>query len=213
MIKINLLPEEYRKKKVDLSEIFQKYKGLAIPIGATVIGIVIVISSVVLVYPKIKTRTLNKLKDKWKKIENDYELVMKLKEEEKLLKQKLDSIDFIINNRLIWAMKLNEISDALPPEIQLTEINVTTEKDKDIKDIMLISGIVPSFPGDRAIEKFIKNLKDTVSFTNDFPKIELSFTEATNDGFKQFILKCHMRKRFILEKEEENKKMLRKGKK
>ena len=201
MININLLPEEYRKQKLNISEIVQQYKSLAIPIIGLVIGVIVMISLLVIVYPKWQARTLRSLETRWKKIEKDYEEVTKLKEEEKELKNRLDSINYITINRLIWSAKLNQISDALPGEIQLTEMIVKTEKYKNIssRDVLIITGLVPATPGERAIEEFIKNLKDDFAFTDDFPQIELPLTETTKGGFKKFILKCFLAERYILE--------------
>lgn len=201
MININLLPEEYRKEKLNISKIVQQYKSLAIPIIGLVIGVIVIVSLLVVVYPKWQALTLRRLESRWKNIEKDYGKITKLKKEEKELKDRLDNIEYIAKNRLLLSAKLNQISDALPSEIQLTEISMITEeyKDKSSKEVFVVSGLLPAVPGERAIEDFIKNLKADPSFTEDFPQIELPLTESTKGGFKKFILKCFLAEKYILE--------------
>lgn len=207
MIEINLLPKEYRKKKINFLEIIQQYKNLFIPVAGVVAAVIAIILLMMLVYPKWQERTLRRLDGRWKVIEKDYKEVVELKKAEKELKDKLNSIDYIISNTLSWAAKLNEISDAMPPEIQLTEMIVKPEEDKDgqLKEVLLISGVVPQVPGERAIEEFIKSLKDDSSFTRDFPQIELPYTETTESGLKNFMLRCYLDNRFLFQEEEKEK--------
>lgn len=194
MININLLPEEYRKKKTDFGEMFKKYKDLAIP-GVAILGIVIVIVSfIIVVYPGLQGRTLRKLETRWKKVEKDYNKVVKLKKKQKRLQELLNNIKQITEGRILWARRLNDISDSLPSEIQLKELVTRVEKIKDKPDrvVLIISGIVPSFPGERAIGDFIKGLMGNPGFVKDFPVIEPPSTETQPDEFKKFTMPCYM---------------------
>lgn len=193
MIEINLLPEEYRKKKADFGEMLNKYRTLIVP-GAGILGsIIVIISLIVIVYPRLQARTMRKLENRWKKIEKDYEEVVNLKKEEKRLQDVADNINQITEGRIIWARRLNDISDSLPSEIQLTDVTAKSEKPKDKPErmVLVISGLVPPYPGERAIGDFIRGLRENQDFVKDFTEIEPPSTETTKEGLKKFIIKCY----------------------
>lgn len=194
MIEINLLPEEYRKKKTDYGELFNKYKTLVVPGIGILVAVVVIISFAMLVYPGLLEGKLHKLEDRWKDIEKKYEKVARLKKRQKRLKNLSDSINKITEGRIIWARRLNDISDSLPGEIQLTEITTRVEKlkDKPERSVLIISGLVPPYPGERAIGDFIKGLSGNPGFVKDFPDIEPPSTGVEPGGFKRFTMKCYM---------------------
>lgn len=196
MIEINLLPEEYRrKKKADLSQVFIKYKAMILP-GAGILGIIIVIISlVILVFPEFQERSLRRLETRWNNLQKDYGKVIRLKNRQKRLKALLDNIEEVTKARILWSRCLNSISDSLPGEIQLTELGTRVEKVKDKPDrtVLVISGIVPSYPGERAIGDFIKALRANPDFMKDFPQIEPPSTQTEPSGFKRFTIKCYLR--------------------
>lgn len=174
---------------------FKKYKALAAPGIGVVIAIVIVIAMVIIVYPGLQQRALRKLSDRWKKIEKNYEEVDKIKKEQKRLQEILDNINKIAKDRILWARRLNDVSDSLPPEIQLTELLTRLEKPKDKSErtVLVISGLVPAYPGEKAISDFIKGLRENQGFVTDFPEIEPPSTETLSPGFKKFSMKCYMK--------------------
>lgn len=193
MIELNLLPEEYRKKKVDLGEIFNRYRKFIVSGVGIFTGVVIVILLVIVVYPRLQAGTMRKLEKKWKNIEKKYEKVVRLKKRQKRLRDLLNNIDQVISSRIIWARRLNDISDNLPGEIQLTELATRIEKFKDKPDRMVLisSGIVPAYPGERAIGDFIKGLRENKDFIKDFTELEPPSTVTTPEGFKKFTIKCY----------------------
>lgn len=193
MININLLPEEYRKKKVDYSEIFKKYKTLAAPGIGILVAAIVITSLFVVVYPSLQKRTLRNLSKRWKNIEKDYGDVIGLKKEEGKFKSLLDVINKIVKDRILWAERLNNISDCLPKEIQITELKVKIEeiKDRPKRTALVITGIVPSYPGEQAIGDFIKGLRGIPGFVKDFPDIEPPSTETLPPEFKKFGIKCY----------------------
>lgn len=194
MIEINLLPEEYRKKKTDFNEVFKKYKPLIVPVAGALGGIIIIISLIIVVYPRLQARTMRRLENRWKNIEKDYQEVVKLKNRQKRLQDILNNINVITKDRILWARRLNDISDSLPGEIQLTELTTKIEKPKDKPErtVLVISGFVPAYPGERAIGDFIKGLRGNPDFIKDFPEIEPPSTETTKEGFKKFSLRCYI---------------------
>lgn len=194
MIEINLLPEEYRKKKVDFGEMFNRYRRLVVSGVGVLVGVVIVILLVIVVYPRLQAGTMRKLGKRWENIEKKYEKVVRLKKRQKRLRDLLNNINQVVSSRIIWAKRLNDISNSLPSEIQLTELTTKVEKikDKPEREVLIISGIVPAYPGERAIGDFIKGLRENKDFIKDFPELEPPSTATTPEGFKKFTIKCYM---------------------
>lgn len=193
MININLLPEEYRKKKINYEEIFKKYKMVVTSGIGVLVAVIVVISLVVVVYPSLQKRTLRNFSKRWKNIEKNYEDAIGLKKERDKYESILAVVNKIIKDRILWAEKLNNISDSLPKEIQITELKVRSEelKDKPKRTILIIAGIVPSYPGEQAIGDFIKGLREIPSFAKDFSDIEPPSTETLPSEFKKFGIKCY----------------------
>jgi Tfp pilus assembly protein PilN len=197
MIQINLLPEELRKKKANFAEMFSKYKkyqALALPVAGAVCVLVVFVALIIIVYPKIQKHKLNKLEAKWKTLEKQYDEVAKLKKEIKRLQDISDSVNKIASERIQWAKRLNEISDSLPGEIQLIQLETKIEKlkDKVERPVLVISGVGPSYPGEKAIGDFIKGLRENKDFIKSFPDIEPPSTITTPEGLKKFTIKCYM---------------------
>lgn len=194
MIKLNLLPEEYQRKKTDFAELFKKYKTFAIPGTIILLASIVIIAVFVTILPRLERGTLRRLEKRWGKIEKDYEEVLNLKKDKNKYEEIIGNIKKITKSRILWAEKLNIISDSLPGEVQLTEIVTKVEKTKDKPDRMLlmIQGQVPFSPGERAIGEFVKGLSTNVNFKKDFPQIEPPSTQSGMAGFKLFTIKCYM---------------------
>lgn len=198
MIEINLLPEQYRKKKSNFSVKVNlgKYKTYIEKFIAAPIGILVLAVIMLVVYPGLQSKTLKRLDVRWKNVEKDYAEIDKLKSGQKRLQGLTDSISRITKDRIVWSEILNIVSDSLPPEIQLTELNSSTEeiKDKPGMSALIISGIVPLYPGEKAIGDFIKALNENKDFVKVFHNIEPPSTESTPEGLKRFTFKCYILK-------------------
>ena len=200
MIKINLLPEEYRKKKtVPIAEKLKKFKGFALPLAGLAVGIVIVITLLIFVYPSWQERTLSKLENKWTALADDYQEAQELEKQKKEISEDLKWTEKVVAARLLWAAALNYISDALPQEIQLTQMATRKEQKKKV---LIISGLVPATPGERAIEGFVKNLQDNPDLRQDFSEILPPSTQTEERGIKTFTLKCYLDDKYSLAEKE-----------
>jgi hypothetical protein len=131
---------------------------------------------------------------KWKSIETQYGDVLKLKKDLKSLQDISRSIKEMEGNRNLWSKRLNEISDSLPNEIQLIEVSTRLEKtkEKSEKTVLTISGIVPLYPGEKAVGDFLKGLRENSDFVKTFPEIEPPSTVTTPEGYKKFVIRCCM---------------------
>ncbi len=193
MIKINLLPEKFHREKTNWNQMLQGYKHLTMPILGGIGAVIIILFLVIVVYPRLQARTLRKLTARWEGMEKEYKEVVQLKGEQKKLKAIQQNIKTITSGSILWAARLNDVSDALPPEIQLTELSTQREKsaEKGERIVLVISGRVPAFPGEQAIGNFIKGLRQNEGFTADFSEIRPPSSKTTAEGYKTFTLKCY----------------------
>ena len=171
----------------------QGYKHLTMPILGGIGAVIIILFLVIVVYPRLQARTLRKLTARWEGMEKEYKEVVQLKGEQKKLKAIQQNIKTITSGSILWAARLNDVSDALPPEIQLTELSTQREKsaEKGERIVLVISGRVPAFPGEQAIGNFIKGLRQSEGFTACFPEIRPPSSKTTAEGYKTFTLKCY----------------------
>ncbi|HHU70191.1 MAG TPA: PilN domain-containing protein [Thermoanaerobacterales bacterium] len=153
MKEINLLPEEYIKKRKSKT---RKYIGIAITV-------LIVVSSITLVVG-IKTR-LEQFKTKSAAVNKIYieDLAPLIQE-----KQKLEAIESDINNKyniylklaeekILWSEILLEIAEIVPKNVQVNNIFLNSEEN------LIISGQTPS---STAIAQFIIDLNRSPYFNN-----------------------------------------------
>jgi len=203
MIEINLLPEEYRKKVKSSMNIAKniknfhgligKYKAVKMPSITIAAGGALLVALVLFLYPVYQGHKIKILGKQWKAIEKDFQQVEAAQKELKELQDKESIVKKILKSRILWSQKLNVISDSMPDEIQLTEIATRIEtKDDYDRDVLVVSGLVPSYSGERAIGDLIKGLRENNDFVGNFPLIEPPSTQTSIGGIKTFILKCYM---------------------
>jgi len=135
-------------------------------------------------------------------LEKNYKHILPEKKEAEQLKlqiskmgKKVSAIDELMVKRFSWAKKLGDLNDSVTPGIWLTQLdyderlvekpkavsNVSKEREgraateKVLERHLIISGAASSMgeEGTALIGRFIKSLKENVSFYSDFSDIEL----------------------------------------
>ena len=153
MIKINLLPEEFRKKesqgqKLDLS----KFNIHNIPLLKIVIaGVpVIVVLPIILLFMGLYARShLGSLEKKYRNIMPAKKEADALKTQIETMRKKMNAIDELMVKRFGWAKKLNSLSDSMTPGIWLTELSYS-EKLTERPVTINIKGMKPKGQNDAA---------------------------------------------------------------
>lgn len=207
MIEINLLPEELTKKKgkkrrqLELSLPKISHKPILIGVGA----IFALAYLGVLTFSTLRNHSLNKLNTEWQSLQKQKEALDKLKADIKDLEMKNASMEELVNNKFIWASKMNQISDCLPEGVWLNSFSISKTKIAGRKkgrgaeasnfNALELRGSAAVPEGDEmlAIGRFIKNLKDDPSFIKDFQNIELSSVQSTTLGKTEildFTIRC-----------------------
>lgn len=136
MILINLLPPEYQEKpaaKAGISVgILKRFSLKTLTIAAGSLFVLLVAGALLFVFFSA-SRLQNQLAAIEKQsaaIKKDLEIATALEKEEEELKKVITVLEAIIHNRILWAPILNDISDSVPDQVQLTKLSVRVEEIK-----------------------------------------------------------------------------------
>ena len=200
MITINLLPTDLRKAKKGLD---LKLPGMEIFMAG---GIILVVA-MVLVYlisfssAKFMGWTHNKLVAEYSKLEPIMREAEKLESAKKSINGKISLLKKLICSRVIWARRLNQLSDILPTQTWLTKMAVekrtemvsaapktkaspgTGKKIKKSYNVFILEGMALSRENEdmtRRIGDLIKKVREDSVFSSDFSSVNLVSTCRVN---------------------------------
>lgn len=128
---------------------------------------------------------------------------LKIEEIKEKLEKKLYSLDLIIDKRIFWTAKFNELPNLVPPGLWLTYLSFSEDlsRDNKISRFLTIKGIAYHENPVREIgivTKFVSNLKENWAFSEGFKEIKLdSMTSKELNGMpvKSFTVSCSGRGR------------------
>ena len=195
MIHVNLLPEELRK-----IERVRKVKiNVAILTGGAV-AVAMVIIVIIFVIVGQRVRKLSEVRSRLRAITPQREEAESLIKKKNQLMQELDTLDRFTAKRLLWGQKLNVISDAMPEELFLMNINYSSRQ-----PVMLtVKGEAVPGQGNEKVVEFIETLRRNAAFINAFPQVDYSI-ESLDKGRKSFEIKCAQPVQPVQPKKEEKK--------
>jgi len=195
MIKINLLPQELRKResifaKFDISTI--SLQSLPVfNIIAIIVGGLIMLQLAMFfigIYSKLSLVSLTR---KYNAILPQKNEADRLKKEVDIINKKAAAIDELMAKRFSWAKKLNALSDSVTPGVWFTDLYYDErpvpkpvsvgEQAAGIRagyampGALVIAGYASSMGehGAALVGKFIQSLKDNQAFYSDFSDIQL----------------------------------------
>jgi len=172
MIKINLLPDRLKKKKRRLVfNLPSLPRETVIALVGSIVVLLILLHLFLLGVLIIEKARLSALNRSWKKVEPFKTQVDAVKGEISGLESKTKSFAAVTNDnkRILWAKKMNQLSDFLPPGVWFTKFYLANQK-------LIIEGSAISQKGDEMVKvgKFTSALKNEISFSKDFQDIELT---------------------------------------
>ena len=127
MIELNLLPQEFRRKKRKKIEL---PKLPIIPFAVVIFGILIVLQvSLMGITLMLKSREA-RLEKRWEEIRPKKIELDKLKKEIGDINKQSDAINELMKERVLWSKILNEISSSITPNIWLTAISYDEKAEK-----------------------------------------------------------------------------------
>lgn len=185
MIEINLLPEEFKEKKR------RGGIGANLPVVQIFIGILaILVSSHILILFCIGVNkgALSKLKKEWEAESPKRKEIEALKKKVSLCNTKIETIESLAGKRVLWAEKLNALSDSVTDNTWLS--NLTYDK-KTSTPTLILEGYAVGIEED--VGNFMKKLEDNSAFFSGLEGIELGYTKAgriENNDVTSFKLIC-----------------------
>ncbi|MBL7069102.1 MAG: hypothetical protein ISS34_04520 [Candidatus Omnitrophica bacterium] len=217
MIEINLLPENLRKKK----PIFQmpEIKITSAPIIIGIAVLLVLIHGLTMLTINLQRRAIDKMSVEWQREKIEKESIELTRRENIKMRRKIDAIEDLMSRKILWAKKLNQLSDLVIDGIWYTSLSidrktviVEPKEGASGKSMAMrrfatervqipylsIEGEVSSSYGDELaiISRFIDGLKSEKDFFKDFSNIELDSTtlhEIENVEVMKFNINCYIK--------------------
>ena len=196
MIKINLLPQEFRKKgKSYLARIPKKEMVLA------VLGCLVLFHLFLISLTAMSTKRLKGFKKTWQELAPKRERLDGLKKQLGEINARIPLFEQVIKNRVLWSEKLNQLSESIVSGVWLNELSLVTKEVQEkgrLSKYLIIRGSCASRTKDEPalIGRFMQNLKEDPSFSSDFAEIELGPIEKRlikQTAVMDFILTCRFK--------------------
>lgn len=170
MIEINLLPEELKlksKKSAEIKEQQKEIKKLLYVVSA-VVGLLLIAHLSMISVTIAKSIHLAALNLQWRKLDPQRKQLEEFQKEYSASSANSQAIQELINKRIDWSEKLNNLSLNLPSGIWFNEISASGKS-------FNLRGTVVSLAKEEVnlINQFLNNLKRDNSFFKDFVSIEL----------------------------------------
>ena len=200
MITINLLPTELRKARKGLD---LKLPGMEIFMTGGVILVVVMVLVYLISFSSAKFMgwTHNKLVAEYSKLEPIMREAEKLESAKKSINRKISLLKKLMHSRIIWAKRLNQLSDILPFQTWLTKMAVEKrtemvsatpktkaspgagKKVKKSYNVFILEGMALSRENEdmtRRIGDLIKKVREDSIFSSDFSSVNLVSTCRVN---------------------------------
>jgi len=203
MIKLNLLPGEFKKKKViekktkkkttdvlktiNLDK-FLKFGPHLVKIGIGLLALLVTLHVILGTVIFFKQKALKKLKVQWQPLQPKKADLDKVSLDRAKLEKVVSPIKRLIKSKILWAEKMNQLSDLMSRGIWLKQISITKESSsrwkKGSRKVLMLSGSAASAFGDETsnIGGFLQVLQEDEEFSSDFYEIKLGPIEKSRLG-------------------------------
>jgi len=166
MIRINLLPEEERKKRIRKGPPTLKIPSLKIPMVPQTIWMVATIGAIVVILLGVYigrrleqrrlTREIGRMQQRLTQLKREADLVRNLEAKEKDLRSRLDIINRLNRDRFLRVKMLDDLCSRVPEYIWLTSF-------EEVSSNVKIAGLAFS---NLTVAKFITDLSQSEYFSN-----------------------------------------------
>jgi len=189
MIELNLLPDELKAKK---KKTFELPKLPIIPFLLAGVACLILFQTVMLIFIAYNKTALAGLKKEWEAYAPQRKKIDELKGEAADINEKVKAIGDLTANRILWARKLNALSDSVPSSIWLSKISY--EKTGSMPKLTIEGYTVG---GEEDVGNFMNTLENNKDFFQNMKDIELGFTKDSvieKNEVTNFRLICTLKK-------------------
>lgn len=173
MIEINLLPDGLRRKtearKVELAPGVNRFLYI-VPLI-----FVLLITAHIFLFIAIffMSRQLSSMNNKWLGLEPQRKMIEEVNNNLSMLSEENRLIQQLMDQRINWSQKLNELSTNLPPRIWFNQISFSGKR------FVLDGSLVPLSKDEmNLIKEFMDNLKKDKDFMSDFTSFQLGSMQS-----------------------------------
>lgn len=222
MIKINLIPSEYRQET--LAENKRKESdlmGLVLKVILIALAIFFVLYAFIVYIPLKNTQkaVVNK-KNEILALDKKHAVSDDSADLEEQMKKQVETIQRL-KKTVVWSEKLNIISDSVPVQLQLISLHLKSRQEKAMEKIskkvlkggeykvvtsdvettqtyytLELQGEVLATGGENLVGQFLDNLKRNSKFMNDFEDIKLVSILSKGEDRKVFSIRVRFNKSF-----------------
>lgn len=161
MIEINLLPKDLRSK-------FILNKKLFIKLAFSILGVMLCLNLLLFLSINIKRHRLKVMEKKIAQAQPKINQLNQVKEELRLTKEKIESLEKDLEREIYWSKNLEKISASLPGGIWLKRLQLNEKS-------LIMEGSCFSLDDEMSlIGSFLSSLKQDVIFFRHFKEMELS---------------------------------------
>lgn len=181
MIEINLLPLSLRKKKrkVELPPVN------FIMIGGGILALLLLLTISLGACTHLKSSRLQKTEEELNRLKPKSDKVAYLSHEKQKLEKKMAVVEQLVDKRILWARKLNELSNLIPPQVWLKSLFVeertlkadSGEEETERRKFLVIQGVAISRRGEesgglKVVGDFMERIRNDNSFCADLVSVE-----------------------------------------
>ncbi len=183
MIQINLMPPELRAAR--------RAGSLRVPwrpIGLAAAALAVLFSVVLPLTNFLRARSIDRLRGEWKTLEPQSRELEKVQKDFQQLKRQAEALQSVKAPQAQWAPRLSLLSEALVPQVWLTQLEYAQGKALRLKGSALV-GAGGDVRGQ--VTQFLQQLKDRPGFQDWFQNVELESVEhrtIQNEEVVDFVL-------------------------
>lgn len=184
MIRINLLPPELRPKK-QRTVVHLPLKQIGVGAGALALLVTVLLP----LNNALRSGSINRMKTELEHMGPELNKAAELQATFQRLKRQTEALQWVTTSKSHWAPRLNMLSDAVTPQIWLTQLEYAPEQ-----GLLRVRGnALVSSGEDRSgqVSKFLQLLKEQPGFSDLFRDVELESVEhhyIQNEEVVNFVL-------------------------
>ncbi len=181
MIEVNLLPLSLREKRrrIELPPV------TFIIVGGGILALLLLSSAVLAGSTHLRRSRLQKVEEEFESLKPESEKIAYLKDKKQKLGKKMAVIEQLVDKQILWARKLNELSNLIPSRVWLTSLFIeerslktgSSENETKRGKFLVIKGVAISRgegeTGElKLVGDFMERIRSDSSFCADFLSVE-----------------------------------------
>lgn len=170
MIKINLMPPELIAARSKKETLTVPWREILIAAVVGVVGISVWLPS----QNMRRSRAVERLRGEWKALEPQQKKMAEVEENLQRLQRQADALQAAKNTQAQWAPRLELLSEAVVPQVWLTQLEYVQGKGLRVQGTALVGS---GGDGGGQVTRFLQQIKEQPGFQDGFSGVELESVE------------------------------------